>query len=172
MSARVLSTTAPSRSIWLYGDSSSRPPLGLGFLVLLGAVLFVLLMFLLRLRLFVFLRFVAGAVEFGGRRGGFDRGRRRGFVAGLDAFAGDGFDRVLGFQAAFHAGVVDVLQFVSVLADQGIAGEEEDVFAAFGCVGEERGVLALAGRDQIDAAFVEGGVGGAAFFAAATKVLA
>ena len=62
---------------------------------------------------------VAGAGEGGAGRRGFGRGRRGGAVAGFGAFAGDRRERrVLGGDAAFDPGVIDVLQFVFVLADQ------------------------------------------------------
>ena len=52
-----------------------------------------------------------------------------GAVASFAARARFDRDRVLGGEPAAHAGVIDVLQFVFVLSDQLLAGEEEDVVA-------------------------------------------
>ena len=64
-------------------------------------------------------------------------------MAGFGAFAGKRRLRVLGGEAAADPGVIDVLQFVFVLADQALAGEEEDVVAVGRGVGEEGGIVAL-----------------------------
>ena len=98
---------------------------------------------------------VAGAREVGAA-GGLHRGRGRGQALAGFAFAGLGFDLVLGGHAAADLDVIDVDQFVLVLADQLIGGEDEDVIAAFRGVGEEGWFFALAGRDQVEAAAVLG----------------
>src|SRR5262249_27761799 len=112
-------------------------------------------------------RGVFGALELRRDRFGLCFGFLLGAVAGIEAFTGDRGFWELGFEAAAHAGVIDVLQFVFVLADELVAGEEEDVIAAGGGIGEERGVLALADGDQVEAAFVQEGVGGRTDLAAA-----
>src|SRR4029077_7925862 len=130
--------------------------------LLLGAALFVLALLLLRLAALG--RRVAGAAE--ARRGRVGGWRCASRLAAF-AFAGRLGDRVLGGEAASAPGVVDVDQQVGVGADQLLAGEEEDVVAGGRGVGEEGGFAALAARDQVEAALVQGAVGGAARFAAA-----
>ena len=62
--------------------------------------------------------------------------------------------RILGGDAAAHARVVEVYELVGVLADQGLAGEEEGIIAVCASVGEVGGIRALPGRDQIQAAAI------------------
>src|SRR5262249_32413398 len=76
-------------------------------------------------------------------------------------FAGRLEGRVLGEQAAPCAGVIGGDQFVGVSPGQGVGGEDVDVIAGGRGVAEDGRVLALAGRDQVYAAPVEGAVGGA-----------
>ena len=69
---------------------------------------------------------------------------------------------VLGGEAAVDTGVVDVAEVVAVLGDEPFAGEEGDVIAGGGGVGEVGGLVGDAGGDQVEAAAVLGaGVTGA-----------
>jgi hypothetical protein len=126
--ARVSEARTPTKSALLI-LFISVPPLGGGspLALVLGVLLVlfgVLLCFLVRW-LGVF-----GADEALARRFALALGSLRGAVAGIDAFAGDRWHLVLGGKASPDPGVIDVLQFVAILADEVIAGEEEDVVAA------------------------------------------
>src|SRR4029077_18515273 len=73
-----------------------------------------------------------------GRR--FEGGRRPGGALAPFAFASGGGQGGLGGGATVPPGVVDVDELIGVLADQGLAGEEVDVFAGFVGIGEVGGV--------------------------------
>src|SRR6476469_1618821 len=117
-----------SPKVLSFGSSSSPPRLGLGISVLL-LVLGLLLFLLLGLLLLVLLGLVAGAVEARRRRRALGGGLLGGPVAGFRPRAGLGGHRVLGAEAAAEAGVIDGLQLVLGLADQLLAGAEQDVVA-------------------------------------------
>src|SRR4051794_20011562 len=136
-----------------------------GFAVV--AFVVVLVVLLAALRLAALRRLWLRVRRPGEARRGLEGGRSAGALLAGFAFAGGHRYRVLGGEAAAGAGVVDVDEFVGVLADELGVGEEVGVVARLGGIGEEGGALLRAGGDQVDAAFVGGGVGGAACFAAA-----